>query len=324
MPLHPTIARFLADMPAPPPGPLNPEAMRAGEESQVPAPEKRLPVHTVADLTLPTTAGDVPVRVYTPSGAETHPVLVYFHGGAFFLGSLNTHDHVARELANATGCTDHQQRPGGFGTHLQAIEEPLPGGQRGQRQRGGRRIVQRLGGQCHQPLVDEVELGIGAGSGHVAGIPDPLPDLEACDLDPDRAELPFEAKALLGAPPVVSLEEHVEAQLAPDVHLVGHGLGVDAVLVTPRCADPLYRRSVRVSMGTVFQVPWTRIEPWPAGIDQLKDAGFHVAALALTDASVPLQSFAAARPERLALLLGTEGDGLTPASVAAASRIAAP
>lgn len=105
MPLHPTIARFLADMPAPPPGPLNPEAMRAGEESQVPAPEKRLPVHTVADLTLPTTAGEVPVRVYTPSGAETHPVLVYFHGGAFFLGSLNTHDHVARELANATGCT---------------------------------------------------------------------------------------------------------------------------------------------------------------------------------------------------------------------------
>lgn len=105
MPLHPTIARFLADMPAPPPGPLNPEAMRAGEESQVPAPEKRLPVHTVADLTLPTTAGDVPVRVYTPSGAETHPVLVYFHGGAFFLGSLNTHDHMARELANATGCT---------------------------------------------------------------------------------------------------------------------------------------------------------------------------------------------------------------------------
>ena len=105
MPLHPTIARFLADMPAPPPGPLNPEAMRAGEESQVPAPEKRLPVHTVADLTLPTTAGEVPVRVYTPSGAESHPVLVYFHGGAFFLGSLNTHDHVARELANATGCT---------------------------------------------------------------------------------------------------------------------------------------------------------------------------------------------------------------------------
>ena len=105
MPLHPTIARFLADMPAPTPGPLNPEAMRAGEESHVPAPEKRLPVHTVADLTLPTTAGEVPVRVYTPSGAETHPVLVYFHGGAFFLGSLNTHDHVARELANATGCT---------------------------------------------------------------------------------------------------------------------------------------------------------------------------------------------------------------------------
>ncbi|MDN6303181.1 MAG: RNA methyltransferase, partial [Brachybacterium sp.] len=56
-------------------------------------------------------------------------------------------------------------------------------------------------------------------------------------------------------------------------------LGVDAVLVTPTCADPLYRRSVRVSMGTVFQVPWTRIPEWPAGIDELKDAGYVVAGM---------------------------------------------
>jgi tRNA G18 (ribose-2'-O)-methylase SpoU len=95
-------------------------------------------------------------------------------------------------------------------------------------------------------------------------------------------------------------------------------LGVDAVLVTPRCADPLYRRSVRVSMGTVFQVPWTRIDPWPEGAGQLRQAGFTVAALALTDDAVPLDVLASRRPERLALVLGTEGDGLSPATVTAA------
>jgi acetyl esterase len=103
MPLHPTVAEFIKNLPAPPPGPLNPAAMRAGDESHVPPLGERLPVHAVFDKTLATAAGDVPVRVYKPTEAETHPVLVYFHGGAFFLGSLNTHDHIARELANATG-----------------------------------------------------------------------------------------------------------------------------------------------------------------------------------------------------------------------------
>lgn len=104
MALHPTIAEFLKTLPAPPPGPLDPVAMRAGDESHVPPLEKRLPVHSVEDRTLNTSAGNVPVRLYTPTEGDAHPVLVYFHGGAFFLGSLNTHDHVARELANATGC----------------------------------------------------------------------------------------------------------------------------------------------------------------------------------------------------------------------------
>ena len=66
------------------------------------------------------------------------------------------------------------------------------------------------------------------------------------------------------------------------------GLGADAVLITPECADPLYRRSVRVSMGTVLQVPWTRIASWPAGLRELQDAGFVVASLALTDDAVSL------------------------------------
>ncbi|MEU8247872.1 alpha/beta hydrolase [Nonomuraea sp. NPDC048916] len=103
MPLHPDIAQVLASLPAPPPGPLNPEAMRAGEESQVPPVADRLPLHSVEDLTAQTAAGEVPVRVYTPVEADAYGVLVYFHGGAFFLGSLETHDHVARSLAKETG-----------------------------------------------------------------------------------------------------------------------------------------------------------------------------------------------------------------------------
>jgi tRNA G18 (ribose-2'-O)-methylase SpoU len=83
-------------------------------------------------------------------------------------------------------------------------------------------------------------------------------------------------------------------------------LGVDAVLVSPRCADPLYRRSVRVSMGTVFQVPWTRIESWPGGLH------------ALAEDAVSLDDLVADPPERLALVLGTEGDGLSRAAVEAA------
>lgn len=95
------------------------------------------------------------------------------------------------------------------------------------------------------------------------------------------------------------------------------GLGVDAVLVTPRCADPLYRRSVRVSMGAVFQVPWTRLEAWPDDVALLRELGFTTAALSLASDSLTLDELAARRPDRLALVLGTEGDGLSTSTVAA-------
>ncbi len=98
-------------------------------------------------------------------------------------------------------------------------------------------------------------------------------------------------------------------------------LGVDAVLITPRCADPLYRRSVRVSMGTVFQVPWTRIDPWPKGIQVLRDHGFTVAAFALGDGAVSLDELAADQPDRLAIIFGTEGDGLSRMAVKGADLV---
>ncbi|MGN0779178.1 MAG: TrmH family RNA methyltransferase [Aristaeellaceae bacterium] len=98
-------------------------------------------------------------------------------------------------------------------------------------------------------------------------------------------------------------------------------LGMDAVLLTPTCCDPLNRRCVRVSMGTVFQVPWARIgdkpEDWPGeGMRLLQELGFATAALALTERSVPIDDPALAREERLALILGTEGDGLTQETMA--------
>ncbi len=98
-------------------------------------------------------------------------------------------------------------------------------------------------------------------------------------------------------------------------------LGVDAVLVTPACYDPLYRRAVRVSMGTVFQVPWTRIgtdaHDWAAeGLPLLKELGFTTAAMALSDDSVPLDDPGLNVAEKIALVLGTEGDGLAPSTIA--------
>jgi len=99
------------------------------------------------------------------------------------------------------------------------------------------------------------------------------------------------------------------------------GLGADAVLVAPTCADPLYRRSVKVSMGTVFQVPWTRAESWPGALEDLKAAGFTVAALALADDAIDVRSFAAAGHERVALVMGAEGDGLSREAIAAADHV---
>lgn len=103
MTLHPEIATFIAGLPAHAPGPLDPVAMRAGDEAHVPPLDERLPLHAVDDITARTASGEVPVRIYTPAEADSYGVLVYLHGGAFFLGSLDTHDHVARSLAKETG-----------------------------------------------------------------------------------------------------------------------------------------------------------------------------------------------------------------------------
>ncbi|MBZ4486470.1 RNA methyltransferase [Microbacterium sp. cx-55] len=136
-----------------------------------------------------------------------------------------------------------------------------------------------------------------------------------------RPELPDPAEVLRGARTVVILEDIVDHTNVGAAFRAAAGLGADAVLVTERCADPLYRRSVRVSMGTVFQVPWTRLPAWPAARRLLDEAGVHVAALALADGATDLHVFAADRPERVALLLGSEGDGLSRAALRAADSV---
>ena len=99
-------------------------------------------------------------------------------------------------------------------------------------------------------------------------------------------------------------------------------LGIDGVLVTPSCCDPLYRRAVRVSMGTVFQIPWTQIgqtaSQWPGeGMAQLRRLGFKTVAMALSDQAMAIADPALAREEKLAIILGAEGDGLSAGTIAA-------
>ncbi|MBO3724025.1 RNA methyltransferase [Actinomyces bowdenii] len=138
-------------------------------------------------------------------------------------------------------------------------------------------------------------------------------------------ELLASARGGAGARRVAVLEDLVDHTNVGAAFRSAAALGMDAVLVTPRCADPLYRRSVRVSMGTVFQVPWTRIDPWPA-MGELHAAGLTVAALALSPEAVTLEDFAAspactAPDSRVALVLGTEGDGLGRRTVAGADTV---
>ena len=97
-------------------------------------------------------------------------------------------------------------------------------------------------------------------------------------------------------------------------------LGIDAVLLTPACSNPLYRRAIRVSMGTVFQIPWTFLgtentnQP-PADLQVLKSLGFKIAAMALNDDSISIADPRLASEEKLAIVLGTEGDGLADCTI---------
>ena len=135
-----------------------------------------------------------------------------------------------------------------------------------------------------------------------------------------RPRLPS-VEALCGsARRVAVLEGIVDPTNVGAIFRSAAALNMDAVLVTPTCCDPLYRRSVRVSMGTVFQIPWTRIGQTPAdwpekGMEQLRRLGFKTAAMALSGDSVSIDDARLGAEERLAVILGTEGDGLAETTI---------
>ncbi|WP_028648794.1 RNA methyltransferase [Nocardiopsis sp. CNT312] len=128
-----------------------------------------------------------------------------------------------------------------------------------------------------------------------------------------RKVLPGLDEVLSGARGIVVLEDLVDHTNVGALFRSAAGLGVDAAVLAPRCADPLYRRSVKVSMGAVFTLPYTRLDDWYGGLEALRGSGFHLMALTPGEGSQPLrEAMAGLDPSvRVALMLGTEGDGLS-------------
>ena len=137
----------------------------------------------------------------------------------------------------------------------------------------------------------------------------------------ERRALPLVEELLQNARRVAVLEGIVDPTNVGAIFRSAAALNMDAVLVTPTCCDPLYRRAVRVSMGTVFQVPWTKIgddhTQWPhPGLERLQALGFKTAAMALRDDSVSIDDAGLLSEDKLAIVLGTEGDGLANDTIA--------
>ncbi len=126
----------------------------------------------------------------------------------------------------------------------------------------------------------------------------------------ERRALPTVEEVLAGARSVLVLEDIVDHTNVGAIFRSGAALGFDAVLLAPRCADPLYRRAIKVGMGAVFTMPWTRLPDWYDALPALTDAGFTTVALTLAPDAVPVED-AVAGVDRLALVLGSEGHGLS-------------
>lgn len=137
----------------------------------------------------------------------------------------------------------------------------------------------------------------------------------------NRPALPDPDAMLSSARRIVILENVADPTNVGAIFRSAGAIGADAILVTPRCSDPFYRRAIRVSMGTVLQVPWTRVGDWASTRELLNRHGFHLAALALTPDAVSLRDFDGTSHDRLALVLGAEGPGLTDDALAASDTV---
>jgi tRNA G18 (ribose-2'-O)-methylase SpoU len=135
----------------------------------------------------------------------------------------------------------------------------------------------------------------------------------------ERRPLPSVDEVLEGARQVLVLEDVVDHTNVGAVFRCAAGFGFDAVLLAPRCADPLYRRAIKVAMGAVFSTPWTRLADWYDALPDLSDRGFTTVALTLAEDASPVEQ-AVSGLERVALVLGSEGHGLSPRWEQAADR----
>ena len=132
-----------------------------------------------------------------------------------------------------------------------------------------------------------------------------------------RRALPSLTEICSGARRIAILEQVMNPTNIGAIFRSAAALNMDAVILTPGCSDPLYRRASRVSMGTVFQIPWTVADNWPQPVmSQLKQLGFKTAAMALSDNSVSIDDEQLMSEEKLAIILGTEGDGLAETTIA--------
>lgn len=128
-----------------------------------------------------------------------------------------------------------------------------------------------------------------------------------------RPKLPTVQEVCQNAHRIAVLEDIVNPTNIGAIFRSAAALQMDAVLLTPACSDPLYRRAIRVSMGTVFQIPWTYLDQ--DGLDSIRKMGFKTAAMALRDDSVSIDDPALEKEEKLAIVLGTEGDGLASSTI---------
>ncbi|MFE2053244.1 TrmH family RNA methyltransferase [Streptomyces sp. NPDC059459] len=132
-----------------------------------------------------------------------------------------------------------------------------------------------------------------------------------------RKPLPTASDLLTSTRRVVVMESVNDHTNIGAIFRSAAALGLDAVLLSPDCADPLYRRSVKVSMGAVFSVPYARLDTWPAGLEAVREAGFALLALTPDARAKALDEVAPHRMDRVALMLGAEGDGLSRRALAA-------
>lgn len=191
----------------------------------------------------------------------------------------------------------------------------------------GALIIERAIEAGHEPVsfllaprwLERLDAVLGASDAECYVVPEPTIErltgfhvhrgaLAAMARGPERS-----LTELLDARRLVVCEDIVDHTNVGAIIRAAAGLGWDGVVLAPRAADPLYRRAIKTSMGTVFSLPWARMPEWERGVQSLRDADFVVAALALSDAATPLEHFASTvGPEtKLALLFGTEGEGLS-------------